>query len=212
MRKAVIVLGGETPNPELLKEHLDGAQFSIAADSGLESFKQAGLKADLAVGDFDSFIGDPGNYADTCMRAPEQDATDFQKALRKIENPAPDLRIVILGGTGKRADHFLTNLLIVAEKWPEVSFEFHDAEQSIYRVSPQCPFKSDQFRPGLTISLIPMSKAEGVTTQGLYWELENVCMNPEGQLGQSNVLQHTPLHVSISAGSLFVIVNYFEQS
>ncbi|MEM9026219.1 MAG: thiamine diphosphokinase [Verrucomicrobiota bacterium] len=212
MPKAVIVLGGETPAPELLKEHLDGAYVSIAADSGLEGFKQAGLKANLAVGDFDSFIGDPGYHADTCVHAPEQDATDFQKALRHIKDPTPDLQIVILGGTGRRADHFLTNLLIVAEKWPEVSIEFHDTEQSIYRVSSKCPFNSDQFRPGLTVSLIPMSQAHGVNTEGLYWELNNASMKPEGQLGQSNVLQTSPLRVSINAGSLFIIVNHFEQS
>lgn len=207
MRKIVIVLGGEAPGRSLFEKHLKDADQTIAADSGLACFKAAGHLADVAVGDFDSFDGDPKPYAHTCVYAPEQDATDFQKALREVKSPDGNLHITVLGGTGKRSDHFLTNLLIVSEKWPDVHFEFHDTAQSIHRVTPQCPLNLSEIEPGLTVSLIPLSRATGVHTQGLHWELSDADMEPNGQLGQSNVAEKQPLTVSIKTGSLFVIVN-----
>ncbi|MGB0371138.1 MAG: thiamine diphosphokinase [Opitutales bacterium] len=205
--KILIVLGGSPPDSALLREHFEWSERSIAADSGLDSFKNAGLSPDVAIGDFDSFHGDPHQFAKQVISAPEQNATDFQKALRMIDGSTPELEITILGGTGRRADHFLTNLLIVAEKWPEAAFTFHDLDQSIYRVSPQKALEMSNCSIGSTVSLIPMSRAAGVTTQGLHWELTDASMEPNGQLGQSNVQESEILSISIRTGALFVIIN-----
>ena len=42
--KVLIVLGGDAPGVELLKACADEADFSIAADRGLEAFDAAGLE------------------------------------------------------------------------------------------------------------------------------------------------------------------------
>ena len=52
--KVLIVLGGDAPGVELLKACADEADFSIAADRGLEAFDAAGLEPDMLVGDMDS--------------------------------------------------------------------------------------------------------------------------------------------------------------
>lgn len=52
--KVLIVLGGDAPGVELLKACVDEADFSIAADRGLEAFDAAGLEPDMLVGDMDS--------------------------------------------------------------------------------------------------------------------------------------------------------------
>ena len=208
MSLSLIVLGGSPPSKPLLEKHARAADLTIAADSGLASFQSAGLKADIAVGDFDSFHGNPIQFAEKVISAPEQDATDFEKALRAVQHHTAKDEIVILGGTGLRADHFLTNLLIVAEKWPETSITFHDEQQSIYRVSTHCPLELESVKPQKTVSLIPFSSAHGVTATGLQWPLQDTSMEPGGQLGQSNRADDSVVNVSIKSGVLYVILNH----
>lgn len=207
MYTTLIVLGGSAPSAELLSEQAQRADLSIAADSGLECFKQANLKPDIATGDFDSFSGDPTPFAKRIIRAPEQDASDFQKALRQVPDPQAGDAITILGGTGQRSDHFLTNLLIVAELWPQAHIAFIDEVQQIYRVNAESALSLNSIPTGRTISLIPLSTAEGVTTSGLHWELRDAHMSPSTQLGQSNVNDLEDISISIKSGTLYVIVN-----
>ena len=207
MHTTLIVLGGSPPSEQLLKDKLAAAELSIAADSGLEVFKQAKILANIATGDFDSFNGDPTPFAKEIIAAPEQDASDFQKALRQVPEPAAGDSIIILGGTGERSDHFLTNLLIVAEKWPATRITFVDGVQSIHRVTAETPLELQNLELGHTISLIPFSRAEGVTTSGLHWDLENALISPSAQLGQSNLNDAADISISLKGGTLYAIVN-----
>ena len=52
--KALIVLGGDAPGVGLLKACAAEADFSIAADRGLEAFDAAGMEPDMLIGDMDS--------------------------------------------------------------------------------------------------------------------------------------------------------------
>ena len=56
--KVLIVLGGDAPGVELLKSCVQEADFSIAADRGLEAFDAAGLEPDMLIGDMDSVSPD----------------------------------------------------------------------------------------------------------------------------------------------------------
>ena len=48
--KALIVLGGDAPGVRLLKVCAAEADFSIAADRGLEAFDAAGIEPDMLIG------------------------------------------------------------------------------------------------------------------------------------------------------------------
>jgi thiamine pyrophosphokinase len=200
----LIFLGGEKPSPELSEIAARRAARIIAADSGFDATRETGIRPDVVTGDFDSISEIPASGC-AVIPAPEQDATDFQKALRQV--PPETSSIEILGGTGLRSDHFLTNLLIAAGLDPAIALVFHDDTQSIYRITPNLPF-SMELRPGTTLSLIPFASCDKVTTSGLHWDLDGASMGPDGQLGQSNRVDQPRVAIDLLEGTLFAVVNH----
>ena len=90
----------------------------IAADRGLDFFRETGLVPDIVDGDFDSISEEGKAYLDSLTEAeiiklqPEKDDTDTQSAVNlAIQKGARN--ILILGATGGRLDHFLGNLGIL---------------------------------------------------------------------------------------------------
>lgn len=202
--RTLIFLGGEKPSSTLAREAAGRAGFIIAADSGYLPAIQNGITPDIVTGDFDS-IGEPPDLdPHRIIHAPQQDATDFEKALRHI--PANNSTVEILGGTGLRSDHFLTNLLIAAGLPPGQRVIFEDDTQTIFRVTPHCPLDTTM-DPQRVLSLIPFSHCTGVSTNGLHWNLQSAKMGPRDQLGQSNRIDRPSVSVKIEAGTLYVVLN-----
>lgn len=200
----VIHLGGQKPSRNLAQSAVRNAGLLIAADSGYDLCRQNGLVPGIVTGDFDSIHNVPEESGIEVIPANEQNATDFEKALRMV--PADTARLVILGGTGLRSDHFLTNLLIASSQPASRSVLFLDDLQSIHRVTPDCEF-AETLAPGTVISLIPFSECAGVSTTGLHWNLHNQDMGPGRQLGQSNVSRLQRVTVEVASGRLYVVLN-----
>jgi thiamine pyrophosphokinase len=200
----LIYLGGQPPSKTLSQRVASRASLIIAADSGYHACRDTDVVPDIVTGDFDSIDEIPDSASSKVVEAPEQDATDFEKALRWV--PMATSMLEILGGTGLRSDHFLTNLLIAASRPETEQVVFRDDVQSIFRVTGDCSI-SREVLPATTVSLIPFTLCKGVTTKGLHWDLDNAGMGPGLQLGQSNRMDATRLSVSIQEGCLYVILN-----
>jgi thiamine pyrophosphokinase len=204
MTTTVLILGGEPPPPELVHNACHDADFRLAADSGYDAFAAAGMEPDLLIGDFDSLATARERIGCRKIHAPEETATDFEKALRKLPADTQDLHI--LGGTGRRADHFLNNLLIAAALDPALRVAFLDPQQELVRVTPRCPLqrttRSDQL-----VSIVPFRRCEGVTTEGLLWDLKDSPMNAEEQLSQSNRATGKEIRVALRSGTAYVVLN-----
>ncbi|MEX0332068.1 MAG: thiamine diphosphokinase [Puniceicoccaceae bacterium] len=201
----LIYLGGEKPSPQLSRLAARRAGRIIAADKGYHAAVETGVQPDVVTGDFDSIGTIPESPGLQVTPAPEQDATDFEKALRQV---SPETQsIEILGGTGLRSDHFLTNLLIAAGLPPHLEVVFHDDTQSIFRITPASPFSISLPKDTL-VSLIPFATCSGVHTTGLHWNLEDASMGPGEQLGQSNRVEAEQVSVKVGDGMLYAVVNH----
>ena len=203
--KVLLVLAGEPPDESLLAWRAEDADFVIAVDGGMNALIHAGIQPDLLVGDFDSF--DPsssGSVSCEVVREEDQESTDLEKALRHLPgDEAPD-EIVLLGATGGRSDHFLTNLL-VASTLPERTKVALDAtDEIIRRATPVCSVSLIGMS-GQTVSLLPLAQCDGVTTKGLRWELTDAAMGQGVLLGQSNEAVSEDVSVNLRTGNLFVI-------
>ena len=117
VKAAAVVTGGDCDTEAVRADRglMDRLRDSylIAADSGLSAAEALGLKPDLIVGDFDSYAGTlpEGKNAPEIIRVPaEKDVTDTVLACR-IAMERGYGRLLILGGTGGRADHTLSNIL-----------------------------------------------------------------------------------------------------
>lgn len=201
----LIFLGGEKPSKKLAQHLSQDSNLTIAADSGYFAAMDNDIIPDILTGDFDSIGVKNIEGPFQVFAAREQNATDFEKSLRHL--PEEVSNVQILGGTGLRSDHFLTNLLIGAGLRKDLPVVFHDDTQSLYRVTKHCSFKKE-LAPGTTISLIPFSKCKRVSTEGLKWNLQDAEMGPSTQLGQSNRVNNPHVKISIKSGYLYVVVNH----
>ena len=112
--RALIVTGGFCDTDALKKDgafmaEAEGA-YIIAADSGLTAAEKLGLAPDLAAGDFDSYAGTLPEGPEILRVPAEKDVTDTVLAC-SLAMERGYTRLTIVGGTGGRADHSLSNIL-----------------------------------------------------------------------------------------------------
>jgi len=114
--RVLIFTGGECfPNVTIPEYDL-----CIAADSGYNTAKAAGVFPDLLVGDFDSIGEMPESFTDhktgkecRVIRHPTmKDETDTVLATTLAREMGGD-ELYIIGGTGGRADHALSNMILL---------------------------------------------------------------------------------------------------
>jgi len=111
MKKALIITGGYI-NLEKVKNFNLDASIVLAADSGYSAAKQLNIRPDIILGDFDSLKEEINSSAEIIKVPAEKDDTDTMLACNiAIERGATEL--LILGGTGGRADHFLANVFFL---------------------------------------------------------------------------------------------------
>ena len=121
----VVFIGGDAPEPEEAKpffEQIKGIDSVIAADSGLDTlrkyhsfFENSGLdfSPDYVIGDMDSLLNrellDKFSGAKKEFYPRDKDFTDTELALMKAHSlyAKGESFIVLVGGNGGRADHFI---------------------------------------------------------------------------------------------------------
>jgi len=202
--KAVLVLNGDPPSLSRLKEL--GREYPVfAADGGATVCMAAGVKPQWVAGDLDSLQLKSLPEGWQILHFPEQDRTDFQKVLGHL--PKKFDEYLILGGLGRRTDHFLSNLLIVMALADPIRVIFEGEGQEIHRVTPATPFEKELVIGG-KLSLIPLNRSGGVKTCGLKWNLSDTDMGPGLQLGQSNLIEESSVKIEVSQGCLFVWIEF----
>ncbi len=108
---AVIFTGGHCDTDLLTADDLRG-DIRIAADAGRITAEKCGISLDLIAGDFDSSEM-PADTGAEIIRVPaEKDVTDTMLACDlAIQRGANQIRII--GGTGGRIDHELSNVFML---------------------------------------------------------------------------------------------------
>jgi thiamine pyrophosphokinase len=202
----VVVSGGEPPDPRAALAVPAGAPV-VAADKGLEHALALGLEVSLAVGDFDSASPEAVAAAEDAGTQIERhphakDATDLELALDAAAalNPA---RILVLAGTGGRLDHELSLLLLLgSERYGGVEI---DALVGSARIHVVRGSRTLQGTPGELVSLLPVGRAEGVSTKGLAYPLHGETLEAGSSRGVSNVFEAETARVSVERGVLVTV-------
>ena len=112
---AVIVANGNFPTHPIPLSLLKTGLPIVCCDGALKKLLGADVLPTVIVGDCDSLSGQElQQYASMICRVTEQDSNDLTKAVRYcIEQGWKDL--VILGATGKREDHTIANISLLAD-------------------------------------------------------------------------------------------------
>ncbi|MBT8213035.1 MAG: thiamine diphosphokinase [Acidimicrobiia bacterium] len=206
-RWAIILAGGDAVRPELV-HRLPADAYVVAADSGLAQARSLGIPVDVVIGDFDS--ADPADVAEARAAGAkihefpvDKDATDLELALRHAVDAGYE-RMILIGGTGGRFDHFLANALVLAS----AEFAPHDIEWIVgdSRLMVVRRHVDIHGSPGDFVSLLAVGgPVLGVATEGLKWTLQGATLATGSTRGVSNELTADHAVVELEAGTLLVI-------
>jgi thiamine pyrophosphokinase len=207
--RAIIFANGDINNPAAARAMITPDDTIIAANGGALHCRAIGIRPDIIVGDLDSLSKNEVAYwqrerVEIIEHNHRKDETDLELALLLAQGLDHE-EAIVLGALGSRWDHTFANIFLPAYhllKAVKVTF-WHDGLW-VYLVR-----KSRQIRgkPGQIVSLIPLAgDAQGVTTEGLEWSLQNETLVFGASRGVSNIILGTTATVSLSDGMLLCFV------
>ena len=201
-KRALILANGEPPKKSLLHSLVRQAQLFVCADGGANTALKLGLKPDAIVGDMDSI------HAETLSKfhhipqhaIVDANSTDLEKAIvwtikQKYEH------ITVAGAAGKRLDHTVGNLGVLAKFYPDAIITFVDNVGELMFVGRELTFEAPLHS---LVSLLPLTRCEGITTQGLEFALENESLELGVREGTSNVVIANPVLIKVKKGNLLL--------
>lgn len=111
----VIVADGTFPQHEIPLGYLKNAKRIICCDGSTQNLILAGMLPEAIVGDMDSLNDDLSTrFSDRTFRDDSQETNDLTKAVSWCSKMGYK-DIVIVGATGKREDHTIGNISLLAE-------------------------------------------------------------------------------------------------
>lgn len=198
--QALILANGDPPTKRLLKLLLKNAALFVCADGGVNTAARYGLKPNAVVGDMDS--ARPASlkkfHSTTIHKIVDDNSTDLEKSLSWIVQEGYR-HVIVLGATGGRLDHFIGNLSALAKMSMHATIQFVDESGEWIFVD---RFKNLSLPAGVTVSLIPLSRCDGIVTKGLKWNLNFESLELGVLDGTSNLVVESPVHISVAKGNL----------
>jgi thiamine pyrophosphokinase len=191
-----------------LLDSLDSPRV-ICADGGALHARALGLTPHTIIGDLDSLSEEQvaefkAAGAEIIQHPPEKDETDLELALYHCwEIGAKSIHI--LGALGGRIDQTIANILLLTQPAiDDIDIEVIDGNQVIRPLQPGDHRIAGE--RGDTISLIPLSAAaEGISTRGLRYPLQNETLRLGPARGLSNVMLAESAVVEFTRGLLLLV-------
>jgi thiamine pyrophosphokinase len=201
-KQALILANGDAPNKSRLLSLLGQCQLFVCADGGANTALKFGLKPDAIVGDMDSI------HAETLAKFQhipryehtDENSTDLEKAIAWTIGQQYT-HIIVVGATGKRLDHTVGNLGVLVKFYPDALIRLMDDRGEVCFVGREYTFEAPVRS---LVSLIPLTRCEGITTKGLEYALDNEALELGIREGTSNVVMANPVVISVKRGNLLL--------
>ena len=203
---ALIIANGAECSSELLGQLLEWSPIVIVLDSAMERVINLGIKVDVLLGDFDGDFN-PEIYKEKqfpleIVHAPNQDKTDLEKAFDYLIEKGHKA-VNVIWATGKRADHTITNITNIVSYRNKLKIVILDDHSKIFLL----PNKFEKwYTKNTPISLIPIGKVAGITTNNLFYPLNNEELTIGYRTGSSNrVTEDGIVKIEHSQGDLLLM-------
>ncbi len=215
-RTGLIVTGG-TIDFDFARTFLADQTFDkiIAVDGGLTALSQLELKPDAVVGDFDTveesvlsqYRSFPGEITWE-IHKPEKDETDTELAISTAMNLGCR-KLVILGATGGRLDHFMGNLHLLYFCLKQgVEACIVDPKNYITILDKGRVFEAEKLW-GTYISFLPLSmEVKGITLIGFKYPLTKKDISIGTSLCISNELAGESGSIEFDSGVLICVESH----
>ncbi|MBT3143573.1 thiamine diphosphokinase [Phaeobacter gallaeciensis] len=195
----ITLIGGGHLGPDDCNLALKHAPTLVAADGGAHAALAEGHIPQAVIGDFDSISASVRNRIppERLFPIPEQDSTDFDKALRHLSTPL----LLGVGFMGRRVDHQLAvfNALI---RRAERAVVLISEREVIFHAPPKLTL---DIAPGAVVSIFPLAKTRA-RSRGLEWPIDAVPFAPDGAIGTSNRTPTGRVEIEVDAPGLLIFL------
>lgn len=183
---------------------LQSGDYVIAADGGLKYLKQAGIKADLVVGDFDTLHYKP-DHPNVIALSEEKDDTDTLASMREgIRMGYSNFHIYC--GMGGRIEHTVANMQLLAYlSQSNRKGLLFGKDCVITAVTNGSLTFSDNARGHISVFSFS-DTAKGVYLKGLKYELYNATLTSTFPIGVSNEFTSKESIVTVTDGTILIVL------
>jgi thiamine pyrophosphokinase len=168
---AVILADGSFPVHDIPLGYLRDAEHIICCDGSAENLVRADLVPEAIVGDLDSLNPEIAErFKDRLFQDSDQDTNDLTKAVGWCIKKGFK-EIVILGATGKREDHTIGNISLLAEYVKEIRVIMVTDTGTIIPLLKSCRVSSF---PGQQVSIFSIDPETEITSTRLKYGLDKL--------------------------------------
>lgn len=203
---ALIIANGASCSFELLGQLLEWSPIVVVLDNAIDRVLQLDIKIDVLLGDFDDDFN-PEIYKEKqfpleIVHTPNQDKTDLEKAFDYLIEKGHKA-VNVVWATGKRADHTITNITNIVGYRNKLKIVILDDHSKVFLL----PNKFEKwYTKNTPISLIPIGKVSGISTQNLFYPLNNEELIIGYRTGSSNhVTEDGIVKIEHSDGDLLLM-------
>ncbi len=199
MSRVALFLNGQAPSiiPDL-------SQFEkvFCTDGAYKYLKKLKIVPDVISGDFDSISTVEIPQGIEVVETPDQNFTDFEKALVIIHSRNYE-EVYVYGSSGMEHDHFLGNLSSGLKFKNKLTIVFFD-DFSYYFFTEKSIVLDGYY--GRTISLYPFPIAKGIKTTGLKYALNDEDLDLTKRIGIRNMAIEDKVEIEYEEGELLLFV------
>ena len=202
--KTIVLADGNFPKHKIPLEFLFNAERIICCDGAAQNLLNVGLKPNYIIGDLDSVSEDiKKNFSSILIYRVEQETNDLTKAVQFcLENKHTE--ITILGATGKREDHTLGNLSLLADYSQNANVQML-TDYGVFN----CIFKTSTLESysGEQISIFSLQPGTAFTFHNLLYPVKNRSLTSWWQ-GTLNEAESNSFTISFDKGNVLVFREY----
>lgn len=199
MNKIALFLNGQAP-----EKFPDLNQFEkvFCTDGAYRYLKENDIIPDVVSGDFDSVSVEEIPEDIEVIITPDQEFTDFEKALKIIEQKGFK-EVYVYGSSGIEHDHFLGNLTTGLKYMDKLNLIFFDDFSCYFFAGKKTILENYKDR---TISLYPFPFVNGITTNGLKYVLNNENLDLTQRIGTRNIGMEDKIEIEFKEGNLLIFI------
>lgn len=207
-QKSVLIANGTFVYNDRIRKLIESADRIVCADGGANHLSAVDVTPDLILGDLDSIHPDTlRRFKDVeIIEKSDQFKTDTMKLIDHELSQGTE-ELILLGVTGGRIDHTLSNLSLLNKYADLVKISIVDEQAETEFVKNSITFSSILHRK---ISLMVLGGESSVTSKGLRWELDGKSQQ-FSSFGISNEVADSPVTIEVDGSGLFLF-KIFEMS